>query len=547
MFWIALRSQAWAILGWGGFLSLFATLMAASYGRIAATSSGDAATLAQALANVGRQAGLLLPLPERLDTLGGFLQWFLFGYFPLFLGIWAIIAGTGVARGAEERGLVEQWLSTGLRRWRLLGEQIAAFAVALVLACLLVELVTEAAARLSGAGEIPLGSLFLKGLAAVPPCLFVFTLGLLTSSLVATRRNALGLAAVGFGALFVLNGLGRVTDWAKPLRWLSPFYAYDRSDPLVPGGHFDLLSALVVLAATAALAALAAWAFANRDLGATIIRRRSERGPQRLPTRNPLLALPALQAVWEQRVGLAVWSAAIGAYAFFYMSTVRPFVGMFSSGDRFMSLQARVAFGFGPRDAVAAFVGTSWFGAAGVLLAAFAVTQVSRWASEDSEGRLEMLLSAGVPRWRVVLERPLSLLLAAAVILAFMSATIWAGSRAYDLHLSTRGLVLASLMILPVTLAFGAAGSALAAFRPRVAVVALAAVLLVSYMIPYSAAPIFAPDQPPDWFLRLSVFKLYGIPLTDGVDRGGLYTLVAISALGLAVTLVAMQRREVGR
>ena len=61
-------------------------------------------------------------------------------------------------------------------------------------------------------------------------------------------------------------------------------------------------------------------------------------------------------------------------------------------------------------------MGIIWFGIALLIMAAYAVVQVSRWAAQDSEGRVEMLLSAPVSRTRLVIERALEFAVASLVI-----------------------------------------------------------------------------------------------------------------------------------
>ena len=58
-----------------------------------------------------------------------------------------------------------------------------------------------------------------------------FGIALLIAQLVATRRNAAGITAGVLMALFLLNGAGRTGD-VGPIRWLSPFYLFERSRPL---------------------------------------------------------------------------------------------------------------------------------------------------------------------------------------------------------------------------------------------------------------------------------------------------------------------------
>ena len=103
-------------------------------------------------------------------------------------------------------------------------------------------------------------------------------------------------------------------------------------------------------------------------------------------------------------------------------------------------------------------------------------------------------------------------------------------------------LALATVLMLPVVFAFGAVGHALVGWRPRVAVVLMAAVAVISYFVE-QFAPVF---DAPDWVARTSFFTLYGTPMTS-VDWGGAATLVGIGVAGTAAALVSMQRRDVGR
>jgi len=105
-----------------------------------------------------------------------------------------------------------------------------------------------------------------------------------------------------------------------------------------------------------------------------------------------------------------------------------------------------------------------------------------------------------------------------------------------------RRLILATVLVLPVAFALGAIGHALVGWRPRLAVVLLATVAVLSYFT-LEFTPLF---QLPDWVSRTSIFVLYGTPMTS-VDWAGAATLVGVGIAGTAGALVAMQRRDVGR
>jgi hypothetical protein len=56
-------------------------------------------------------------------------------------------------------------------------------------------------------------------------------------------------------------------------------------------------------------------------------------------------------------------------------------------------------------------------------------------------------------------------------------------------------------------------------------------------------APIF---KLPTWVQDLSAFKLYGQPLTAGVDQTGLVIMLVIVVAGLVASTLVMERRDIG-
>jgi ABC-2 type transport system permease protein len=187
-------------------------------------------------------------------------------------------------------------------------------------------------------------------------------------------------------------------------------------------------------------------------------------------------------------------------------------------------------------------VGVIWFSTALLIICIFAVAQVNGWAADDAEGRLEMVLAAGVSRTRVVLERIAVLLVAAGIVSVVSTAGVWAAAGTLGIAVPADRMLLAALLMLPVVFAVGAIGQALAGWRPRVAVVLITAIAVISYFM-QEFGPVFAW---PEWVQRTSLFVLYGEPVTK-VDWAGTATLLGIGLAGTAVALVAMRRRDVGR
>lgn len=546
-----LRYAAWShrfgALGYGGFLLVFAVVEVSSYLSLSRTTTERSAFAVQ-MQRVGESTTFLVEGPHHVEFLGGYLQWFLIGFFPLFFPVWGLIAGTGAFRGEEESGLLEAWLATGLTRGRLVLDRLAGFTLALGVAVAAIDGFTFALAA-SAATPLDGGALIAQSIAQAAVAPPIFMLGALLSQVFPTRRNALGVGALILGGLFLVNSASRQAAFLRPVHWVSPWAYPDLSYAMTPGGEFSL-GGIAVLVALALVLALGVWLLLRgRDLGSALVRGERVRPPSARATGNPLLGRPALGALWEQRVGLLMWSLGLVLYCFVNVPLTNRFVEFFQSqavtGSPVVAEQARLAWGFGTGDPAAGFVSAGWFHIACIILAVYAITQVARWSGEDADGRLEMVLAGGRPRWRVSTDRMLALTVGLSVLAGVDFLAVMPALRAGDVHLDTGRVLLASVLVLPVGLAFGAAGAAVAAFRPRLAVWTLSAAVAIGYLIPLMAAQIFR--HPPQWFLDLSPFQLYGAPLLSGVDWKGLWILVAVAALGFGISTLALNRREVGR
>src|SRR5205085_8811009 len=144
--------------------------------------------------------------------------------------------------------------------------------------------------------------------------------------------------------------------------------------------------------------------------GAGLIRPRPTVRPAVVePSRNPILRVPVLATIYEQRLGLLAWIVSTALLALFMTSLAR------SVADLVNHIPIFRAYVSGQGDLNRAVISVFWFALMPLVLAVFAITQVSRWTADDTEGRLEMVLSEPVPRWRVALEREGALLVATAL------------------------------------------------------------------------------------------------------------------------------------
>ena len=533
---IALKQQTVGVIALALVVAIGGVLNTLAFVQIAGTTPAERAAFAQQMTLLGAQLSYMLPVPVRIDTLAGYLEWRWFGTLVVIFGIWAAISASGSGRGDEERGLVEQWLAAGVGRARYLITRVAVFAAVAIIVIGAMQL----SILLSADGE-PLagGDLFAMGFNLLATTLCCYGIALVIAQLVTTRRAAGGIAAGLFIALFLINGAGRTAD-VGAARWLSPFYLFERSRPLTEGGALDPLGIGALLGAGVVLLAIGVVTFARRDLGGTALpgTSRESRGT-RSPSRDPLLRLPVLGPLRQQRIWVAAWLVGFVALSASLISITRTIVDSLTSSEvPFL----RAYFERAGLSVYDSFVGVIWLSTATLLLSVYAIVQVASWSADDAEGRLATILSAPVSHTRVILERLATLLVAVGLIAAASSVAVYMVAAGQGITLDGGRVALAATLLLTIPFAFGSIGQFVAASRPRMAVVALSAVAVFSYFV-QQFVPLFGW---PDWVANLSLYTLYGAPMSGDIKWAGVAGLVGIGSVATAASLVALRRRDVG-
>ncbi|MDQ6878440.1 MAG: ABC transporter permease subunit [Candidatus Dormibacteraeota bacterium] len=520
--------------GVGGFLISF--FYGLAYQQAAGTSAATQAAFGRSIALVAKQFAFLIPLPVHPETLGGYEQYkWLSGAIVLMM-IWAALAGVGIGRGDEERGLTEQWMAAGVSRTRLLLARSLAFGLVLLVACIasVLGIVVVAPAVHQDpnfAGEI------LKAVSMAAGLLTCYGIALLISQLPAERQTA---TALGVGVpvlLLIVNGIADTVDSASWIGVVSPFHWMEKTSSAAPGGTFDLGATLGLAVAAAGLLALAIPVFQRLDIGSGFFAwGRHTASAVRVASRNLMLRAPFTQGLWEQRVGLVVWVVTTLALGSVLVSVTKSTADALAADPALASVFLHAAHG----SLYEALLGFIWFGFALLLLAAYAVVQVSRWAAQDQEGRVEMLLSAPISRSHVVVDRALEFAVASLLIVIGGYIGVAASLPTSGLHLDANRVFTASLLLWPFALAFGGLGVAIASRWPRIAVPLLAALTAIEYFLG-DLAPLF---KLPDWMTNLSVFHLYGNPIVGATPWTPAAAMLLLFLAGFGAALVLMQRRD---
>jgi ABC-2 type transport system permease protein len=534
---LALRLGRWGLVGFAGVGFLATTLQAVGFYQVAGHSAEERAAFGRSMTQLGTQFSILLPPPVRPDTVGGYVQFRAFGSLAVLFAIWALVSATAAARGDEERGLVEAVLAAGLSRPRLLAARMGAFAGTCLTAALIAGLGLEIGAA-TGGESVPISAALEAAIVLAALALCCYGLTLLVSQFT-SARNANAVAGSLLLALFLVNSLSRTFDSLLPWRWLSPFRYYELSRPLSPDGNFDIGATCALIATAAVAGALAAIAFERRDLGSALVRLPARIQPVTYDaTASPVWRTPVVRGLYEQRVGLCVWAAGVAALGAVFVVLTKTLVQPLLA----VPLLRQYFDTFVNGDVYRSFLGFLWFSTAELLLAGFAIAQVARWSAEDTDGRLELILSNPISRATVVVERAIVLTIGGLFVVAVSGVAVTLEARSQSINVDSSHLIQATLLLVPFTLTFAAVGALIAARIPRATVGLLGGLAFASYFIT-ELGPLF---KWPAWAQDLSAFKLYGEPLTNGIDRPGLTIMVIVVVVGFGASMLVMQRRDVG-
>ncbi|MHB8587680.1 MAG: hypothetical protein ACYDA0_02360 [Candidatus Dormibacteraceae bacterium] len=534
---LGLRLGRWGAIGFSVLAFASSFVQALAFYQIAGHSPAQRAAFAQTMSQLASQLTVILPPATRLDTVGGYVQWRSFGGLAIVFAVWALVSASGAALGDEERGLVGSVLAAGLTRAGWLASRVAGFTAASFIAALAGGLGVVAGAALGGE-SVAFGRVLEACVALAGLGLSCYSLTLLIAQLTSAR---LGTATAGgvLLTLFLANTLSRTLTWLDSWRWLSPFHYYELNQPLVPGGPFDLLATVTMFAIAVAAAAAAIAVFQSRDLGSPFFRppARPHRASYQ-PSSSPLWRIAVVRGLYERRGGLAIWAAGLAAFGAVSVSVTKAVI------QPLLSIPALSHYfgGFVGGQLYASFLGYSWLSFAQLLVAGFAIAQVARWSAEDADGRLELILSTPLSRAAVVVERALALTLGAALVAGVSGVAVAVAAHFQAMSVGGEHLAEGTLLLVPFALVFAAAGSVLAAWNPRAAVGLLGGLAFASYLVD-QLGPLF---EWPAWVQDLSAFKLFGTPLSSGIDRGGLAIMVAIILIGFGASILVMERRDVG-
>jgi ABC-2 type transport system permease protein len=252
-------ARTWGqVLGWGLSLAVLAAYLMGFYDTLAQQQEA----LQQLLSSYPPEMLAFFGDITEFFTPAGYLNVELFSYLPLILGIYAVLAGSGLVAADEENGTLDLVLAHPVNRLTLFAGRLLAFGLSLLGILVLTWLGLVIGRAWSSLGYVPLE--LARPFVSLGATLAVFgALALVLSLVLPSRRLAATVGGLALVGAFFLTTLARIderlVDWDR----LSPLHYYQGGHAL-NGLEWNWILALAAVAVI--LCALAAWLFTRRDI-----------------------------------------------------------------------------------------------------------------------------------------------------------------------------------------------------------------------------------------------------------------------------------------
>lgn len=477
----------------------------------------------------------MLGEPIRIDTLGGFLSWRTFGFIPVIVGIWSIVALSGTLAGELARGSLDVLAGGPLAKSSLAIQKLAAHLVALAIAVLILAIAT--AVSIAAFGNLPIDPVGLDAVFGQAAWVYVATITPGAAAFAVApfvgRSSAIGIGALVLFVSFIVNGYGDLVPAFDTIRGLSYFDLTAGHRPLAgvwDWGSIGLLSAIV-----AAVLVFGVIAFARRDLLVP------SGGRQLVPRLDAWIVGPFTRSFGERLPAALVWGGALAAYGLLLATSADEFVATLGQIPQVVEMIERL---FPDADilSVGGFLQLAYFSEAIILVGLASAFFVGGWASDESERRIEMILGAPLSRLGWALKSGLGVMVAIALMIALAALGVVVGAAiqggdGIQVALGVSVLGAYGMAVAGVGLAVGGV------IRPGIAAVTVVSLTIVFYLIDLLGQILRLPDT----IVGLSLNQHLGEPILGNFDPFGLALCAVLAVGGLGLSAMGMARRDVGR
>jgi ABC-2 type transport system permease protein len=470
--------------------------------------------------------------PEKLGTLGGYMSWKYGATFALITAVWSILALSGTLAGEAAKGSLDLVAAAPFGKRRIALEKLAAHLTVLGVAMAIVAFMTTVSSN--AFGDVALGDQ-IAPLSAIGFALWVGFLALFFGGIawvlapILGRGGSAGVAGIALAVLWVANGLNTL----GPVADLSPFRWTVNHIPLV--AEYDWAGLALVGVVAAIFLIVGVEVFARRDLGIT-----SGLGLPTLPADVLGVRGPTARAFGDQLPRALSWGIGLGLFGVVLASLVGPMSAQIASDPSLTSMIKNVfpTFDLTSAGGFLQLYVTLFYIAAGFAAATF----VSKWASDETGGRLEEVLATPLTRVRWVIAGAVACVVSVVVMTLLLAAGIGLGASsggvsAGEAMLGSVSLGLYAIALVGVGIAIGGV------WRTSLAAEIVALLVVATYLVDLLAPPLNLPD----WVHQLALTAHFGQPMIGQWDLVGIVACIAIFVAGTAIGAWGIGRRDIAR
>ncbi len=528
-----LRDSRLAFLIMAGLLGGVVFVVGAAIPNLLSTPAARA-DIVRVANDLGSVASGIAGKPINVGTLGGYMSWKYGPVFVIMASIWSILALSSTLAGEAQHGSLEFVAASPFGKRRIAFEKLAGHLT--VMGMVLVILTVAAVLTATLFGTLP-------GDAIPPQAAIGFALWIGLTALVfgglalvlspyIGRGAAAGIAGAALFGGWILNGYSATVPAFQIPADLTPWAWMGNHVPL--GGQYDWPAVAFTAVVAFVLLAVGLEAFVRRDLGRTV----SLRTPT-LPRPMRGLRNPFGRAFSERLPVATAWAIGLGVFGLVMAGASRSLADEFGRSPDL----ARTFDQLFPNFDVATAGGLLQLMISLVyIVVGFAsATLVSGWASDESSGRLEMLLSTPMARSRWAVSSGLGVYAAIAVMTAITAISIGVGSLSAGSDALTPMAGTLTLGLYAAALA--GVGFAVGGRRTSIAAESVALVVVATYLIDLIVPALSVPG----WVHQLALTAHLGQPMVGIWDPVGVVLCLILAGGGLALGGLGMRGRDVTR
>ena len=249
------------ILAWGLGMALLGAYMVMFYDNL----MGMQDTIQQMIENYPKELVAFVGGAEGLFSPGGYINSYIFSYLPLILGVFVILAGSGLLAADEESGVLDLLISHPISRTRFFLGRMLGFSIALG-AILFIMWVGFVAPMGSSGLNVPALDMAFPFLSLFALLLLFATLGLLFSLLLPSRGAAAMASGLVLVVSFFMSLMSRLDESMEAINRFTP-YGYYQGGKAINGIEWGWFLGLIGVSIVISI--LSWWLFQKRDIRIT--------------------------------------------------------------------------------------------------------------------------------------------------------------------------------------------------------------------------------------------------------------------------------------